>query len=61
MPVDVAYIHHYHWKSEDEFRKKIARGCADTPMIRTMDGFDESWQNDTIDSSAWDVFNNMTA
>lgn len=55
---DVAYIHHYYTKSEQEFREKIERGRADTVEKRSLAELDDvhSRNNDVINTDAWDFY-----
>jgi hypothetical protein len=55
---DVAYIHHYYTKSEEEFIKKINRGRADISEKRTVTevGDVHSMNNDVYNSDAWDFY-----
>ena len=56
---NIACIHHYYTKSEDEFRKKIMRGRADIVEQRSLNELDEihSKNNDVVNTDAWDFFN----
>lgn len=55
---DVAYIHHYYTKSEEEFIKKINRGRSDIPEKRSLDELVElhSKNNNVYNSDAWDFY-----
>jgi hypothetical protein len=55
---DVAYIHHYYTKSEEEFLKKINRGRADISEKRSLAEMEElhSNNNDVYNSDAWDFY-----
>jgi hypothetical protein len=55
---DVAYIHHYYTKSEQEFREKIERGRADIPKKRSLDELINihNQNNDILNSDAWDFY-----
>jgi len=55
---DIACIHHYYTKSEDEFRKKIMRGRADIVEQRSLTELDDihSKNNDIVNTDAWDYF-----
>lgn len=55
-PTDVACIHHYFWKSEAEFRKKIERGRADVGAKRTMEEYADANRNEVFDPSAWHIW-----
>jgi hypothetical protein len=54
----IAYIHHYYTKSEQEFREKIERGCADIIQKRSLDELNDvhSKNNDIYNSDAWDFY-----
>lgn len=56
-PVDVACIHHYYTKSEEEFRKKINRGKADMEEKRSEDELIDihHQNNDVLNLDAWNV------
>jgi len=55
---DIAYIHHYYTKSEEEFIKKINRGKADIPEKRSLSEMEDlhSKNNDVYNSDAWDFY-----
>ena len=55
---DIAYIHHYYSKSEQEFLEKIERGRADTVEKRSLSELDDvhSRNNDVINTDAWDFY-----
>lgn len=55
---NIAYIHHYYTKSEQEFREKIERGRADIPKKRSLDELVDIHQknNDIQNSDAWDFY-----
>jgi hypothetical protein len=55
---DIAYIHHYYTKSEQEFREKIERGRADTVEKRSLTELNDvhSRNNDVINTNAWDFY-----
>jgi hypothetical protein len=52
---DIAYIHHYYTKSEQEFREKIERGRADISEKRKLDELIDihNKNNDILNSDAW--------
>ena len=54
----IAYIHHYYTKSEQEFREKIERGCADIIQKRSLDELNDvhSKNNDIYNSDAWNFY-----
>ena len=62
-PVDVACIHHYYTKSEEEFRKKIERGKADMDEKRSQDELIDIHlqNNDVINMDAWNVYSQQRA
>jgi hypothetical protein len=55
---NIACIHHYYTKSEEEFIKKINRGRADVSEKRTVTEVDDihSKNNDVYNSDAWDFY-----
>jgi hypothetical protein len=55
---DIACIHHYYTKSEEEFRKKILRGRADIVEHRSLEELNRihSKNNDITNTDAWDFF-----
>lgn len=55
---DIAYIHHYYTKSEQEFREKIERGRADISEKRKLDELIDihSKHNDVVNTDAWDFY-----
>ena len=55
---DIACIHHYYTKSEEEFRKKIERGRADMIEKRSLTELDNihSKNNDIINTDALDYY-----
>jgi hypothetical protein len=55
---DVAYIHHYYTKSEEEFKEKIARGKADLLEKRSLDELNNihDLNNEIINTTAWDFY-----
>ena len=57
-PVDVACIHHYYTKSEEEFCKKIERGKADMNEKRSQDELINihDQNNDVVNMDAWNVY-----
>lgn len=55
-PIDQACIHHYFWKSKEEFEEKVARGRADTTIVRSVNEFADSYRNEVFDTSARDIF-----
>ena len=57
-PSDVAVIHHYYTKSEQEFREKIERGRADIVEKRSLTELDEIHHknNDVFNDDAWNHF-----
>ena len=55
---DIACIHHYYTKSEEEFREKIERGCADRIEKRSLSELDDvhSRNNDVMNTDALDFY-----
>lgn len=55
---DIACIHHYYTKSEQEFREKIERGRPDIIEKRSLTELDNihSQNNDLINTDAWDFY-----
>lgn len=55
---DIACIHHYYTKSEEEFREKIQRGRADTVEKRSLTELNDvhSRNNDIINMDAWNFY-----
>ena len=55
---EIACIHHYYTKSEEEFLKKINRGRADITEKRSIEELIEihSKNNDVYNSDAWDFY-----
>ena len=55
---DVACIHHYYTKSEEEFYKKILRGTSDEHPTRSLSELDgvHLRNNDVINTDAWDRY-----
>jgi Glycosyl transferase family 2 len=55
---DVACIHHYYTKSEQEFREKIERGRPDMVEKRSLDELDNihTQNNDVINTDAWEFY-----
>lgn len=58
---DVACIHHYYTKSEDEFCKKIMRGRADIVERRSLTELDDIHlkNNDIKNTDAYDFFSSI--
>jgi hypothetical protein len=56
--LDIACIHHYYTKSEEEFLKKINRGRADISEKRSTEELLDihSKNNDVFNSDAWDFY-----
>jgi hypothetical protein len=54
-PTDIACIHHYYTKSEQEFREKLERGQADIIQKRSLTELDDihTKNNDVINQDAW--------
>lgn len=57
-PTDIACIHHYYTKSEQEFREKIERGRADISEKRSITELDNihTKNNDVVNQDAWNFF-----
>jgi len=57
-PLDIACIHHYYTKSEEEFLKKINRGRADITEKKSVEELIEihSKNNDVYNSDAWNFY-----
>jgi len=57
-PSDIACIHHYYTKSEEEFRKKINRGKADMNEKRSLEELVDIHlqNNDVVNTDAWDFY-----
>ena len=57
-PLDIACIHHYYTKSEEEFLKKINRGRADITEKKSMEELIEihSKNNDVYNCDAWNFY-----
>lgn len=55
---DVACIHHYYTKSEEEFRKKILRGTSDEHPARSLSELDAIHEknNDVVNTDAWEWY-----
>jgi len=55
---DIACIHHYYTKSEEEFIEKIERGRADTIKKRSYTESEDihSRNNDVMNTDAWDFY-----
>jgi len=55
--VDIACIHHYYTKSEEEFRKKILRGTSDEHPTRSLTELDgiHLKNNDVVNRDAYDI------
>ena len=55
---DIAVIHHYYTKSEQEFREKIERGRADIIEKRSLTELDDIHHknNDVVNDDAWNYF-----
>lgn len=58
---DIACIHHYYSKSEEEFRKKINRSMADDAPKRNISLLEHLHErdNDEYNSDAWDIFQRL--
>lgn len=54
-PTDIACIHHYYTKSEQEFREKLERGRADIPQKRSLTELEDihDKNNDVENHDAW--------
>jgi hypothetical protein len=59
---DIAYIHHYYTKSEEEFRNKINRGRADMIEKRSLEELVDIHlqHNDVVNTDAWDFYTTKT-
>ena len=53
---NIACIHHYWTKSEDEYKNKIQRRTPDETRMRSIDLDIHSKNNDVYNSDAWDFF-----
>ena len=55
---DVACIHHYYTKSEQEFREKLERGRSDVAEKRSLTELDDihSKNNDIVNQDAWNQY-----
>ena len=55
---DVACIHHYYTKSEEEFAQKLIRGRADTEEKRPLSELDQihAKYNAIRNTDAWDFY-----
>lgn len=55
---EIACIHHYYTKSEEEFRKKIMRGRADIVQHRSLEELHgiHYKNNDVVNKDAWKLF-----
>jgi hypothetical protein len=55
---EIACIHHYYTKSEQEFKNKIERGRADITQKRNIEELDDihNKNNDIYNSDAWDFY-----
>lgn len=60
-PTDVIVLHHYHTKSEGEYREKISRGKADNNSKRSMAEFHGHDKNDNFDDSADKIYDKALA
>lgn len=56
---DDIVLNHYFCKTLDEYKEKISRGRADSPINLTLDNFDLHNFNETINTIAKDFFNNV--
>ena len=58
---DIACVHHYFTKSREEFLDKVARGRADTGMLRSLAEFELNDHNDKEDTSASELYDTISA